>query len=99
MKKPHHVERFSSFIQDELALFLREAFSYKEGVFVSLMRVESAPSGGRVNAWVSVWPDEECGRVAKKLRLLENKAKAYLAGRLNRKYPVAVHFYVIGTTT
>lgn len=96
MKKPHRVERFSSFIQDELALFLHEALSYKEGVFVSLMRVEPAPSEGSVNAWVSVWPDEERDRVAKQLKLLENKARAYLTRRLNRKYAVTVHFYVIG---
>lgn len=98
MKKPHHIERFSSFIQDELALFLREELSYKEGMFVSLMRIESAPSEGSVNAWVSVWPDEERGRVAKRLRLLENKAKAHLARRLNRKYAVAVHFYIVEAT-
>lgn len=96
MKKPYHIERFSSFIQNELALFLREALSCKEGVFVSLMRVEPAPSEGSVDAWVSVWPDEERARVAKQLRLLENKARTYLARRLNRKYAVTVHFYVIG---
>lgn len=98
MKKPHHSERFSSFIQNELAFFLREEAPLKEGILVSLVRVEPAPSKGSVRAWVSVWPDEERARVAKQLRLLENKAKAYLAGRLNRKYAVAVHFQVIGAT-
>ena len=95
MKKPHHVERFSSFIKDELALFLREELVYKEGMLISLMRVEPAPSEGSIHAWVSVWPDGERDWVAKRLRLLENKAKAYLAARLNRKYAVAVHFHVI----
>lgn len=98
MKKPHHIERFSSFIQDELALFLREGLHEREGMFVSIVRVEPAPSGGRVDVWVSVWPDEERQRVAKELRLLENKAKAYLAQRLNRKYAVTVRFYVIGAS-
>lgn len=98
MKKPHRIERFSSFIQNELALFLHETLSYKEGVFVSLMRVEPAPSEGSVDAWVSVWPDEERAHVAKQLRLLENKARAHLARRLNRKYAVSVHFYVVEAT-
>lgn len=98
MRKPHHIERFSAFIQNELALFLHEALPFKEGVFVTLMRVEPAHSEGSVSAWVSVWPDEERGRVAKQLRLVENKARAYLAQRLNRKYAVTVHFYVIEAT-
>lgn len=98
MKKPHHIQRFSSFIQDELALFLREAFYDTEEIFVSITRVDPARSAGSVNVWVSVWPDEKRAYVAKKLSLLENKAKAYLAGRLNRKYPISVHFYVIGAT-
>lgn len=98
MKKPHRIERLSSFIQNELAFFLREEVPFREGVLISLMRVEPAPSEGSVNVWVSVWPDEERGRVAKQLRLVENKARAYLAQRLNRKYAVTVHFYVIEAT-
>ena len=98
MRKPHHIERFSSFIQNELAFFLREKMHLNKGILVSLVRVESASSEGRIHAWVSVWPDEERERVAKQLQLLENKAKAHLAGRLNRKYAASVHFYVIGAT-
>lgn len=98
MKKPHHIERFSSFVQNELAFFLREELGGQKGMFISILRVEPAPSGGSVGVWVSVWPDEERARVAKKLKVLENKAKAYLAGRLNRKYAVAVHFYIVEAT-
>jgi ribosome-binding factor A len=95
MKKPHHVERFSSFIRDELAIFLQHELNCDEGVFVSVMSVEPAQSEGSVKVLVSVWPEEKRTAVAKKLRLLENKARAHLAKRLARKRIVTVHFYVI----
>ena len=96
MRKPHHIVLFFFFNQNELVFLLREKIPLKKGILFSLVRVESASSEGRIHAWVSVWPDEERERVAKQLQLLENKAKAHLAGRLNRKYAASVHFYVVG---
>jgi ribosome-binding factor A len=95
MKKPHHTERFSSFVRSELADFLRDELYCEKGVVVSIFNVESASSEGSVKVLVSVWPESHRSGVAKQLHLLENKAKTYLAKHLNRKYAVSVHFYVM----
>lgn len=95
MKKPHHTQRFSSFIRDELAHFLRDELHGAQETLVSVVSVEPAPSEGSVKVLVSVWPESRRARIAKQLKLLENKAKAHLTKTLNRKYAVSVRFYVM----
>ena len=95
MSRPYQQEKFAAFVRNELAKFLEQEFEAGPGVFISLLRVEPKESLASVRAWVSVWPPEKSATIEKQLKLVENRARAYLISRLSRRRPVTVLFSVV----
>ena len=87
-------ERLASLLEDALPEFFRDECEMPTGAVVSILYVEIIESGSRANIFVSVWPDEARGGVAKELKMSENKATHFVRGRLGSKHAPQVRFLV-----
>lgn len=88
-------ERLSAFIRDELAKFFQEGLELEPGVFISIQYVEVLKSASRANVFLSIFPDIRQYGVAKKLKILENKATRFIQDRLSSKHSPMIRFLIV----
>jgi ribosome-binding factor A len=87
-------ERLASFVREVLPDFFRDECGLTPDIFVSILHVEPNEAASKVNVFVSVFPDSTRDKVAKVLKISENKAGHYIRGRISAKYSPAISFHV-----
>lgn len=87
-------DRLATLLKEELPHFFVEECDLPTGSFVSVLYVEVLESGTRANIFVSIFPDTEKERVAKKLKISENKATHFVRQRIRSKYSPSIHFFL-----
>lgn len=78
------IERLSSYIKKELALFLEKNLPIAEGAFISVTKVFINEKADRADIFVSVFPDKLSSEVFSELKLLQKDCKKFLASRIKR---------------
>lgn len=90
--KERRKERLAALIQEELPRFFRDELELEPGVFVSILYVETVKTGTKANVFVSIYPDTARVKVARELKISENKATHFIRKLVASKYSPAIRF-------
>ncbi len=75
------IEKINDLVRDQLMSIIQKDLSWGEGVFISIIKVDTSPDLRYARVFVSVFPEEQRAHVLKKL----TQETYFLQGKLNKQ--------------
>ena len=93
----NRIDKVNDFIRDQISLIITKDLALKQGVFVSITKVDTSKDLRYTKVFISVFPEEEINYATKTLKKEMFRIQKRFNQKFHSKYFPKIHFEVDNT--